>query len=315
MNGFISENNGGRASTVLITGGTGLIGRHLTSLLLRNGYNVSVLSRNEIPDDKVRFFRWDPEKQTIDSHAVDYVDYIVHLAGANLGEKRWTSARKKEIIKSRTDSAKLLYGVIKDKGIRLKAFISASGISCYGTETSEKIFTEDDPPGNDFLSDVCRQWEEAASLFEASGVRTVKIRTAVVLEKTDSALAQLMGPAKFGFLVQTGSGDQYMPWIHIDDLCEVYLKMIKDHTMSGVFNAAAPDFVNHRNFMKTLSDVMKKPVFPVPAPAFALKAVFGEMSGIILKGSRVSSEKLISAGYKFRFEHLDDALRDIITGQ
>jgi uncharacterized protein len=312
MNDFMTENNGGSASTVLISGGTGMIGRHLTPLLLRNGYNVSVLSRNETQYDKVRFFRWDPEKQMINSDAVDGVDYIVHLAGANLGERRWTSARKEEIIRSRTDSAKLLFGAIKDKGIRLKAFISASGISYYGTETSEKIFTEDDPPGNDFLSYVCRQWEEAASLFEALSVRTVKIRTAVVLEKTDSALARLTDPAKFGFLVQAGSGDQYMPWIHIDDLCEVYLKMIRDDTMVGVFNAAAPDFVNQRNFMKTLSYVMKKPVFPVPAPAFALRAAFGEMAGVILKGSRVSSEKLISAGYKFRFEHLEDALRDIL---
>jgi uncharacterized protein len=315
MNEFMPENNGQGVPTVLITGGTGLIGRHLTSLLLRNGYNVSVLSRSETHYDKVRSFRWDPEKQTINNEAVKGIDYIVHLAGENIGEKRWTRRRKEEIINSRTESAKLLYRAVKGAEIRPEAFISASGISYYGTETTEKIFREDDPPGNDFLSAVCTKWEEAAGLFENLGMRTVKIRTAVVLEKTDSALARLMGPARFGFLVQTGSGDQYMPWIHIDDLCAVYLRMIRDKTMSGVFNAAAPDFVNHRNFMKSLSGIMKKPVFPIPAPAFALRTAFGEMSGIILKGSRVSSEKLISAGYKFRFEHLDDALRNIISGK
>jgi hypothetical protein len=313
MKDFMTENDSQRVSTVLITGGTGLIGRNLSSLLLRNGFNVSVLSRNEAYYDKVRFFRWDPEKQTINSEAVDGVDYIVHLAGANIGDKRWTRSRKEEIIRSRTDSAKLLYGVIKDKGIRLKAFISASGISYYGTETSEKIFTEDDPPGNDFLSGVCKQWEEAAGLFETSGVRTVKIRTAVVLEKTDSALARIMMPAKFGFLAQTGSGDQYMPWIHIDDICGIYLKAIKDNTMSGVFNAASPDFVNHRIFIRVLSGILKKRVFPLAVPPSVLKAAFGEMSDIILKGSRVSSEKIISSGFNFKLVRLEDALGDVLS--
>jgi uncharacterized protein (TIGR01777 family) len=308
----MTENNGHRVSTVLITGGTGLIGRHLASLLLRNGYNVSVLSRNETYYEKVKSFKWDPEKQTITSVAVDGVDYVVHLAGANLGEKRWTRSRKEEIIKSRTASAKLLYGVIKDKGIRLKAFISASGISYYGTETTEKIFTEDDPPGNDFLSEVCSQWEEAASLFEALGVRTVRIRTAIVLEKTDSALASMMKPAKFGFLAQTGSGKQYMPWIHISDLCNIYLKALEDASMTGVYNAAAPNHATHSDFIKTLGGVMKKPVFPIPVPEFILKIIFGEMSELVLRGSRISSEKITDAGYKFRYADLKEALEDII---
>jgi hypothetical protein len=308
----MTENHGPRVSTVLITGGTGLIGRHLTTLLLRNGYNVSVLSRNETYYEKVRSFRWDPEKQTMNSTAVDGVDYVVHLAGANIGEKRWTRSRKEEIIKSRTASAKLLYGVIKDKGIPLKAFISASGISYYGTETTEKIFTEDDPPGNDFLSEVCRQWEDAADIFEALGVRTVKIRTAIVLEKNDSALASLMKPAKFGFLVQTGSGKQYMPYIHINDLCNIYLKAMEDASMTGVYNATAPDHVTHRDFVKALGEVMKKPVFPIPVPEFILKIIFGEMSELVLRGSRISSRKITDAGYKFMYSDLKEALEDII---
>lgn len=308
----MNENNGQRVSTVLITGGTGLIGRHLTSLLLRNGFNVSVLSRNEAYYDKVRFFMWDPEKKVINREALEGIDFIIHLAGANLGEKRWSADRKREIIESRVGSAKLLHKTLTEVGTDLKAFITASGSGIYGTRPSDKIYTEEDPPADDFQGLVCQKWEEVADLFEGSGIRTVKIRTAVVLEKNESALASLMKPAKFGFLVQIGSGKQYMSWIHIDDLCNIYLKAMKDENMFGVYNAAAPDIVTHREFVKTLSGLMKKPVFPIPAPEFLLKIIFGEMSELVLRGNRVSSGKIKDAGFKFRFSDLKAALEDIL---
>lgn len=301
-------------SSILITGGNGLIGRYLTSALLSEGYIVSHLSRSASQHDKVRSFRWDPSKGIIDPNALEGVDYIIHLAGANIGEKRWTRKRKEEIVSSRVESVRLLHKTITDNKIKLKAFISASAVGYYGSITSDKIFTEEDPPKTDFLGTTCRLWEEGADLFRNSGVRTVKIRTAVVLEKNDSALSKLMAPARFGFLVQTGNGRQYMPWIHIEDLCNIYLKAIDDQNMNAAYNAVSPQHVTHKEFVSTLSKVIHRPIFPIPVPAFILKAVLGEMSDVVLKGSRVSSEKIINSGYNFRFKNTRDALTNIIYG-
>jgi len=312
----MSENqisvNSKRNQSVLITGGGGLIGKHLTSILTKAGYNVSHLSRNIKKPDDVRVFMWDPEKKLIDASSINGIDFIIHLAGANIGDKRWTRKRKEEIIQSRVDSARFLHKTITDNRIPLKAFISASATGIYGSETSSKISVENDPPAQDFLGSVCRQWEEAADLFSASGIRTVKIRTAVVVDKNDSALSKLMLSAKFGFLVKTGSSLKYMPWIHATDLCNIYLKAIEDSSISGAFNAVAPQHVTHNEFMKTLGKILKLPVLGVAVPDFVLRAVLGEMSDVILKGSRVSSDKIVSTGFRFRYWMLEDALIDVL---
>jgi hypothetical protein len=247
----------------------------------------------------------------IDREAFEGVDFIIHLAGANIGEKRWSRKRKKEIIKSRVDSARFLHKTVIDNKIHLKAFISASATGIYGSETSGKIFNENDPAGSDFLGSVCKQWEESADLFYNSGIRTVKIRSGVVLEKSDSALSKLMTPGKFGFLIQTGNGLQYMPWIHINDLCNIYLKALEDSEMGGAYNAVAPQQVTHLEFMHVLAKVMRLPVLP-PVPGFLIRIALGEMSEVILKGSRISSEKIMNTGYSFLFRTLEDALYNII---
>ena len=298
--------------SVLITGGNGLIGKHLTSSLLSAGYTVSHLSRKIDHIENVRVFLWDPEKRMIDPESIEGVDFIIHLAGANIGAKRWTRERKKDILDSRIDSARFLHQTVTGSSIKLKAFISASASGIYGTETTEKIYNEDDPPSGDFLGKVCMHWEEAADLFASSGIRTVKIRTAVVLEKNDSALSKLMKPGKFGFLVQTGTGLQYMPWIHITDLCNIYLKAIEDTKMCGAYNAVSPQHVTHRDFMLVLAGLMNLPVLPVPVPGFVLRTVLGELSDVILKGSRVSCDKITAEGYSFIFNNLEDALRNVI---
>lgn len=204
----MSENQAGvninKNLSVLITGGGGLIGRHLTSTLTRAGYSVSHLSRNGKKTGDLKVFMWDPDKQIIDPSSFNGIDFLIHLAGANIGEKRWSRERKEEIIKSRVDSARFLHKTITDNRIPLKAFISASATGIYGSVTSSTIFTEDDLPSNDFLGSVCRQWEEAADLFSDTGIRTVKIRTSVVLAKSDSTLSKLLMTEKFGFQVKTG---------------------------------------------------------------------------------------------------------------
>jgi len=299
-------------SSVLISGGSGLIGRYLTTSLMDAGYQVSHLSRNTVKGRGAKVFMCNPDKRIIDPNAFKGIDFVINLAGANIGEKRWTKKRKEEIRKSRVDSTRFLHDVVIDKGIRLKAFISASAAGIYGSVTSDKIFSENDLPSTDFLGTTCRLWEEAAELFESSGIRTVIVRTAVVLEKSDSALSKLMRPGKYGFLIQAGNGHQYMPWIHINDLCNIYLKALEDSEIKGSYNAVAPQHVTHKDFIHVLAKVMKVPVLFLPVPDFILRVALGEMSDVILKGSRVSSEKIMNKGYRFLFNNLEDALNNII---
>jgi len=299
--------------TVLITGGSGLVGRYLTSLLLSEGYTVSHLSRNHNFTGRVRVFRWNPEKQIVDPVIFNGVDYLVHLAGANIGEKRWTAERKKEIVDSRVASAGLIHEVISKSGTRLKGYISASAIGYYGLKSSDKIFGEDDPPGEDFLGNTCRQWEKSADLFKNTAGRIVKIRTGVVLERSDSALARILKPTSAGLFPILGNGKQIMPWIHIEDLCNIYLKTIRDSGMEGVYNAVSPQHTTHLEFMRTLAHVKKRPFFHPPVPSVILKIALGEMSTVVLNGNRISSQKIISAGYTFLFPDLEMALKNILS--
>lgn len=297
---------------VLISGGSGMIGRYLTSLLLERGYSVAHLSRKQDQFGRVRVYRWDPEKGILDPASIEGTDYIIHLAGANIGERRWSGKRRKEIVSSRVGSALLLHSKVTESRIPLKAFISASGVGFYGSGTTQGILSETDPPGTGFLASTCREWEAAAELFEKTGIRTVRIRNALVLEKKDSALKRLLGPAKYGFLVMLGSGRQYVPWIHIRDLCEIYIRAVEDPDLSGVFNAAAPEHVSHKDFIELLASTVKKPVFPVSVPSFILKFIMGEMSSVVLEGSRISSEKIRAKGLEFSFRNLSDALNDLL---
>jgi len=308
-----SNKNVNEGSSVLITGGSGLIGRYLTSLLLTEGYKVSHLSRNSNQFGRIRVYRWDPEKKFVDPEIFDGIDYIIHLAGANIGEKRWTKKRKDEITSSRIDSAKLLYDTVSTNHIKIKAFISASAIGYYGSRYTEDIYREKDPPSEDFLGTTCRLWEEAADHFTRINVRTVKIRTGVVIEKSDSALSKLLIPARVGIYPRLGSGRQYMPWIHIEDLCNIYIKAIRDKRMEGAFNAVAPQHVTQTEFMRSLAKAMNRTFFNPPVPSLLLRVFLGKMSEVILGGSRVSSEKIEVAGYNFLYKKLDEAIANVLT--
>ncbi|MDT7832864.1 TIGR01777 family oxidoreductase [Flavobacteriaceae bacterium S356] len=289
---------------VLLTGGTGLIGTQLSSLLKRKGYEVSILTRTPKKEDE---YAWDVHNNYIDDKALDDIGYVIHLAGAGIADKKWTSERKQEIIDSRVKSAELLLRKVKALNTPLKAFISSSGIGYYGAVTTEKIFKENDPSYDDYISEVCQLWEKAAFVFKVEGIRTVALRTGVVLSKDGGALSKMKTP----IISPIGSGKQYLPWIHIDDLCEMYLKAIEDAEMSGVFNAVAPEHHTSTSFSKTLAKNYKKPFILLGVPAFLLKLIFGELSVILLKGSRVSSEKIESKGFTFRFPTLQNALKNL----
>jgi uncharacterized protein len=315
MSDYQASSNIKKKAGVLITGGSGVIGKYLTRLLLESGYSVSHLSRGKKHTDTIKVFRWDPQTGLIDRDAFEGIDFLIHLAGANVGAKRWTRKRKEEIIESRSGSAHFLHKTIIKEGVYLKAFISASATGYYGSVTSDRIFTEKDPPADDFLGKVCKLWEESADLFHNSGIRTVKIRTAVVLEKNDSVLSRLMIPGRFGFLIKAGKGRQFMPWIHIDDLCNVYLRAIEDSAMSGAYNAVAPCDITHADFIRILGRIMSLPVLTIPVNGFLSRLLLGERSDLIFKGSRVSAEKLLLSGYRYLYGEIENALISVIRGQ
>jgi uncharacterized protein len=298
--------------TVLISGGTGLIGKHLSEKLAGKGYRVALLSRENVPGSVYPVYLWDPGNGEIDTSLTDEVDFIIHLAGANIGEKRWNEGRRKVIIDSRVKTAELLFMTFSGSR-KLKAFVSASATGYYGAVTSDRIFQEDDRNADDFLGQTCLKWEEAADRFLTSGIRTVKIRTGIVLAADGGALTKMALPVRMGLGSAIGRGDQYIPWIHIDDLCNIYVRALEEKGMNGAYNAVAPCDYTSKTFTEALAKTLKKPLWFPNIPSFIIKALFGEMSDILLKGSRVSPGKIIASGYRFGFPDLESALSEIYS--
>ncbi|MEM9052240.1 MAG: TIGR01777 family oxidoreductase [Bacteroidota bacterium] len=295
---------------VLITGGTGLIGTELTKLLVSSGHEVRLLSRRRGSQNGVQKFQWNPAKGELDSEALEGVEAIIHLAGAGIADSRWSEARKKVIIDSRVETANLLFEKVKKVNPPLKTFISASGISYYGLVTSDKIFEESDSPSSDFIGECCVLWEQAADQF-SDLARVVKLRTGIVLSKNGGALEKIAQPIKFGAGAPLGSGNQWVPYIHIKDLCQMYLNALEDENWSGVYNAVNGDHVTNSRLTKTIAKTLKKPLWLPNVPSFVLKMVFGEMANLILEGSRISAEKIKSQGFSFEHQSLEDSLLDI----
>lgn len=295
---------------ILISGGSGLIGSALTKLLIALGHEVNHLSRSKSSENNIPTFVWNVAKGEIDDAAFDGIEAIVHLAGAGIADGRWTEERKKLIIDSRVESANLLYRKATELSVPLKAFVSASGISYYGMETTEKIYTETDPPSKDFIGKCCVLWEEAADQFSHLA-RVVKFRTGIVLSANGGALEKIAQPVKFGLGAPLGSGSQWVPYIHMDDLCEMYRAAIENESYRGVYNAVNGDHVTNKDLTKETARALKKPLWLPNVPAFILKAAFGEMGGLILEGSRASAKKVEAVGFHFRYATLRDALKSI----
>ena len=298
---------------VLISGGSGFIGRHLTALLIAKGYSVSILSRSEKQNkENVFYYKWDVVNQTIDEKAVLNADFIIHLAGENIVEQRWTAKRKAAIIDSREQSTLLLYSVLKKNNKKLDAFISASAVGIYGAVNGAEICTEDMPPANDFLGYTCQKWEDSLDFIENLNSRTVMIRTGLVLGKNEGFLKKLTPLFKYRLGSALGSGKQYMPWIHVDDLCAIYYQAIINPAMSGSYNAAINDNTTNSVFSKTLACVFGYSIWLPNVPAFVLKLFMGQMAIIVLTGRRVSSDKIEQTGFKFQFKNLEGALRNCL---
>ncbi|RMZ58363.1 TIGR01777 family protein [Chryseobacterium nematophagum] len=295
---------------VLITGASGMIAKSLFKKI-DHEYTIRFLTRKKQQPNE---YEWDIKNGTIDESAFENLSHIIHLAGANISEKRWTEQRKKELISSRVDSAKLLLDTLRKKNLKLKSFISASGINYYGTKTTETIYRETDPPGNDFLSKVVILWEKAADEFQEQNVaeRVVKIRTAVVLSEKDGALKKMITPIRFGLGAPLGKGKQYMPWIHLNDICSVYEFALQNSQMQGAYNATSPQHTTNKNLTQKIADILHKPLFLPNIPSFILKLIFGELANALLEGSRASSEKIQRIGFKFEFPDLEKALKNLL---
>lgn len=295
---------------ILITGGSGLIGTRLTELLLSKGYQVSCLGRT-IKTQHVKTFLWNIDEQRIEENAFLNVHTIIHLAGAGISDKRWTQKRKQEILESRTKSTRLLKDELNKRTHHIKNFISASAIGYYGFEDYEKEFVESDKPGKDYTAKVTHEWENEVDKIATLGLRVVKIRTGIVLSNQGGALTKLARPIKLMAGAPLGSGKQYLSWIHIDDLCNIYIKGIEDNSMEGAYNAAAPNPVTNKMFTQVLAKVLHKPLFLPNVPAFILKIILGEMADIVLNGSKISSKNIQGRGFNFQFKTLESALRDL----
>ena len=295
---------------VLITGGTGFIGQHLTNLLIENNYSVSILSRSSKQNKvDISYFVWDINKHFIDEQAVINADYIIHLAGEGIADQRWTSRRKKAIVDSREKSIQLIYAVLKKHNKKLEAFVSASGIGIYGAVNGPKVCIESTRVADDFLGLTCQKWEAAAGTIESLGIRTVKIRTGLVLGKDEGFLKKLTPIFKYKLGAALGSGKQYMPWIHADDLCSIYLSALQKTEMTGAYNAAINDHTNNWIFSKALAEIYGYKIWLPNVPAFLIRLALGEMAVIILKGRRVSSDKIEKTGFQFKYNKLKVALR------
>lgn len=296
---------------VLITGGSGLIGSRLTRFLLERGHAVTHLTRvakaNGVPS-----FIWDVERQYLDPLALQNQDAVIHLAGTGVADERWTLKRKREIRQSRVDSTRLLANAINTSTNSVKTFVSISGVGYYGYSDSE-VFNETSAPGNDFLAMVCQEWEEQARLVRKPQTRVIILRTGVVLSQNGGALKELATPVRYFVGAALGKGTQMMSWIHIDDLCGIFLKSIEDDQMVGVYNAVAPNPVTNRQMTKAIGKVLGRPIVIPAIPAAVMKLILGEMAEMVLEGSRVSSKKLSDAGYAFRFTAVEDALRDLLA--
>jgi uncharacterized protein (TIGR01777 family) len=299
-----------KPQSILIAGANGLIGSHLSEVLRERGHEVAHLVRKR-GNSRYATYLWDTKEGRVDPKAVKNKDVIINLAGANIGARRWTKSYKREILESRTQSTALLRRAVEDSGARPHTFISAAGISIYGTRSRPEAFTEDDPPGNDFLADVCVQWEAAADAFQSLGIRVVKIRTAPVLSAEGGLLKRFSGPVKWGLGAPLGSGEQIMNWIHIRDICAMYAFAIENHALSGAYNAVAPDPVTNREFTRAVARAMKKTLFLPPVPAFVLRLALGEMASLALEGANVSPQKIIGTGFTFEFDSLSKAMDDI----
>lgn len=299
--------------TVLITGGSGLVGTRLTELLIDKGYAVKHMSRTRNLQAKAPAFKWDLGSGDWDRDAIEGVRYIINLAGAGIADARWTANRKAEILDSRVKSSALVCEMVKASNGKIKGVISSSAVGYYGVDKYSDVVTEQSEPGEDFMAQVCIDWENA--IMECSKETKVAIvRTGIVLSTEGGALPKMALPIKLGVGSPIGNGQQSMPWIHIDDLCTIYLFMM-ENSLEGTYNAVAPAPVSNKVFTKELAKALHRKIIFPNVPSFVLKLIFGEMAQVLLTGVSASSKKIETSGFTFGYAALDLALEDLYSSK
>lgn len=297
---------------ILITGGTGLVGNVLSNMLLQKGYEVAILSRNPGQKGQIRLYKWDIAQQYIDPEAFENTHAIIHLAGAGVADHRWTAAYKKEILDSRVLSTQLLEKYLKQYPV--PHVISASAVGYYGS-TGDEWLSETHAPGNSFLADVCLQWEQAIKALSNTGSRVAWVRIGIVLSTKGGALPAMDKPVKFGIGAYLGNGQQFTPWIHIEDLSRMFIHLLENPGLTGPYNGSAPHPITNKDFVKAIAKSLGRPFIPAPGPAFALKLVLGEQADMVLMSNRTSADKIIQTGFTFQFTDPVDALKHLYAHQ
>ncbi|WP_343533392.1 TIGR01777 family oxidoreductase [Pedobacter sp.] len=298
------------AKNILIAGATGLIGQELVAQLQAKGHQVSILTRKPTPKAGIKVFLWNVDEQQIDKDALTGVDTVINLAGEGIADQPWNRQRKQQIIDSRVKSTELLFKAIKETNTPIESYISASGVGYYGNRGDE-ILDEESAAGDDFMAHCCIEWEKAADQGIALGIRVVKLRTGIVLSERGGALPTLEKPIKNFVGAALGTGKQWMPWIHMDDLVNIYINAVEDTLMFDAYNATAPSPVTNATFTKALAKALHRPVWPINVPKFILKLILGEMSILPLISNNTSAQKILNTGFQFRYLTLENALTAI----
>jgi len=299
---------------ILITGATGLIGRRLSELLMKEGNQVVALSRqpgNAKLSNGIKVFPWRPEEASPSGEALEGVEAIVHLAGESVASARWTNEQKRRIRDSRVISTRNLVDAIAGLAHRPRVLVNASASNFYGSDRGDEHLTEQSSPGNGFLADVCQAWENQAIRAKEYGLRVAQVRTGVVLSADGGALREMLPPFKLGVGGRLGTGRQWFPWIHIDDIVGIYRHTLITPSICGPINGIAPGIVDNQEFTRTLASVLHRPVF-IPVPNLALRILLGEMADLLLGSLHIDPEVALASGYQFRFERLRPALENLL---
>jgi uncharacterized protein (TIGR01777 family) len=296
---------------ILIAGGSGLIGAHLSDMLSASGYEVNHLSRKKNSASRYKTYVWDIDAGLIEEEAIRQADYIINLAGAGIADKPWTAARKKLITGSRVNGTRLLRSYLEKMEVRPKAYLSSTAIGYYG-DRADSLLSEDAEAGTGFLSESTIAWEKSISEVAALGIRTVGIRIGIVLSTRGGALEKMLLPLKFGLATYFGNGKQWYSWIHIEDIASIFKFAIEEESLNGFYNGVGPQPARNKDLASALQEAYSRPSILLPAPAFALRLGLGEMADAVLYSTKVSADKIQEAGYHFKHPALSEALSDLL---
>lgn len=296
---------------ILIAGGTGLVGERLSLLLAEKGHQIALLSRQKNKKLDFPIYQWDLDKGFIEEAAFQETDFIINLAGAGIADRPWTKARKQLIIDSRVKGAQLFRNYFDQLNYRPKAYLSSAAIGWYG-DTKEVLVDEDTSAGKGFLAESCIEWEKAIQEITETGIRTIVFRIGIVLSMRGGALPKMKLPLLAFNGSYFGNGKQWYSWIHIDDMCQMFIWALENQTIRGTFNGVAPNPARNYELIKHLGKALGRPFIMTPVPAFALRLGMGEMADVVLNSTKVSAKKIMEAGFEFRHPELKGALKDLV---